>query len=285
MPRKCPLCGTNVVKPEGEAMHRCPNRNCPSRGIETLNNWVMAAADIEGVGEQLARRLWDLGLVRSVPDLYRLTKEQLLELDGFQEKSASNVIDSIARSKEIPFYRVLFGLNIPDVGWVTAQTLARHFGSIDALARASQEDIQEVEGMGPLRAESIADWFAEQDNLRLVEEIRGVGLNLESGDELAPVEGPLTGNTYVITGTLESMTREEAAAELELRGAKVAGSVSKKTTAVVVGEEPGGSKFNKARQLGTPLLDEAAFSELLAASPAPAGRSPAPSAPPTRFGR
>jgi DNA ligase (NAD+) len=285
MPKKCPLCGTNVVKPEGEAMHRCPNRNCPSRGIETLNNWVMAAADIEGVGEQLVRRLWDLGLVRSLPDLYRLTKEQLLELDGFQEKSASNVIDSIARSKEIPFQRVLFGLNIPDVGWVTAQTLARHFGSIDALARASQEDIQEVEGMGPLRAESIADWFAEQDNLRLVEEIREVGLNLESGDELAPVEGPLTGNTYVITGTLESMTREEAAAELELRGAKVAGSVSKKTTAVVVGEDPGGTKFNKARELGTPLLDEAALEELLATNPVPAGRPLVPSAPPTRFGR
>jgi DNA ligase (NAD+) len=285
MPKKCPLCGTNVVKPEGEAMHRCPNRNCPSRGIETLNNWVMAAADIEGVGEQLVRRLWDLGLVRSLPDLYRLTKEQLLELDGFQEKSASNVIDSIARSKEIPFHRVLFGLNIPDVGWVTAQTLARHFGSIDALAHASQEDIQEVEGMGPLRAESIADWFAEQDNLRLVEEIREVGLNLESGDELAPVEGPLTGNTYVITGTLESMTREEAAAELELRGAKVAGSVSKKTTAVVVGEDPGGTKFNKARELGTPLLDEAALEELLATNPVPAGRPLVPSAPPTRFGR
>ncbi|MGN6430583.1 MAG: NAD-dependent DNA ligase LigA [Gaiellaceae bacterium] len=285
MPKKCPLCGTNVVKPEGEAMHRCPNRNCPSRGIETLNNWVMAAADIEGVGEQLARRLWDLGLVRSVPDLYRLTKEQLLELDGFQEKSASNVIESIARSKEIPFYRVLFGMNIPDVGWVTAQTLARHFGSIDALARASQEDIQEVEGMGPLRAESIADWFAEEDNLRLVEEIRDVGLKLESGDELAQVQGPLTGNTYVITGTLESMTREEAAAELELRGAKVAGSVSKKTTAVVVGEEPGGTKFNKARQLGTPLLDEAALKDLLATNRSPAGRAPAPSAPPTRFGR
>jgi DNA ligase (NAD+) len=285
MPKKCPLCGANIVKPEGEAMHRCPNRNCPSRGIETLNNWVMAAADIEGVGEQLVRRLWDIGLVRSVPGLYRLTKEELLELDGFQEKSASNVIDSIAHSKEIPFHRVLFGLNIPDVGWVTAQTLARHFGSIDALARASQEDIQEVEGMGPLRAESIADWFAEQDNLRLVEDIREVGLNLESGDELAPVEGPLTGNTYVITGTLASMTREEAAAELELRGAKVAGSVSKKTTAVVVGEEPGGAKFNKARQLGTPLLDEAAFAELLAANPAPAGRAPVPSAPPTRFGR
>ena len=281
MPKKCPLCGANIVRPQGEAMHRCPNRDCPSRGIETLNNWVMAAADIEGVGEQLVRRLWDLGLVRSLPDLYQLTKEQLLELDGFQEKSASNVVDSIARSKEIPFHRVLFGLNIPDVGWVTAQTLARHFGSIDALAKASQEDIQEVEGMGPLRAESIAEWFAEKDNLRLVEELRALGLNLESGDELKPVEGPLTGNTYVITGTLESMTREEAAAELEARGAKVAGSVSKKTTAVVVGEEPGATKLNKAKELGTELLDEAGLKRVLASVPAQRPLQP----PSTRFGR
>jgi len=125
MPKECPLCGTNIVKPEGEAMHRCPNRACPSRGIETLNNWVMAAADIEGVGEQLVRRLWELGLVRSLPELYRLTKEQLLELDGFQEKSATNVVEAIERSKGIPFSRVLFGLNIPDVGWVTAQTPRR----------------------------------------------------------------------------------------------------------------------------------------------------------------
>jgi DNA ligase (NAD+) len=284
MPKQCPLCGADVVKPEGEAMHRCPNRDCPSRGIETLNNWVMAAADIEGVGEQLVRRLWDVGLVRSIPDLYRLGKEQLLELDGFQEKSATNAIESITRSKEIPFHRVLFGLNIPDVGWVTAQTLARQFGSIDALAQASQEQIQEVEGMGPLRAESIAGWFAEQDNLRLVDELRELGLKLTSGDELKPVEGPLSGNTYVITGTLESMTREEAAGELEARGAKVAGSVSKKTTALIAGEEPGGTKFNKARQLGTPMLDEAALKELLAANPAPAG-APRIAPPPTRFGR
>ena len=263
-------------------MHRCPNRDCPSRGIETLNNWVMAAADIEGVGEQLVRRLWEESLVRSLPDLYRLTKEQLLELDGFQEKSATNVISSIDQSKQIPFHRVLFGLNIPDVGWVTAQTLARHFGSVDALANASQEDIQEVDGMGPLRAESIADWFAEADNLRLVEELRSLGLNLESGDELKPVEGPLTGNTYVITGTLESMTREEAAAELEARGAKVAGSVSKKTTALITGEEPGGTKFNKAQELGTTMLDEQAFEALLRANPAPAAATVPPS---TRFGR
>jgi DNA ligase (NAD+) len=282
MPKNCPLCGAEVVKPEGEAMHRCPNRDCPSRGIETLNNWVMAAADIEGVGEQLVRRLWELGLVRSLPDLYRLTKEQLLELEGFQEKSATNVVTSIESSKQIPFHRVLFGLNIPDVGWVTAQTLARHFRSIDALAKASQEDIQQVEGMGPLRAESIAAWFAEADNLRLVEELRSLGLNFESGDELKPVEGPLTGNTYVITGTLEAMTREEAAAELEARGAKVAGSVSKKTTALIAGEEPGGTKFNKAQELGTAILDEAAFQKLLAENRASA---PVTVGPPTRFGR
>jgi DNA ligase (NAD+) len=272
-----------VVKPEGEAMHRCPNRACPSRGLETLNNWVMAAADIEGVGEQLVRRLWDLGLVRSLPDLYRLTKEQLLELDGFQERSATNVVESIEASRQtVPFHRVLFGLNIPDVGWVTAQTLARHFGTIDALARATQEDIQEIEGMGPLRAESIAEWFSDDANLALVEELRALRLTLETGDELKPVEGPLTGNTYVVTGTLEAMTRDDAAAELEARGAKVAGSVSKNTTAVVVGEEPGSTKLKKAQQLGTALLDEAAFLQLLESAPLGGPRRD-PLAPPPRL--
>jgi DNA ligase (NAD+) len=286
MPANCPLCGAEIVKPEGEAMHRCPNRACPSRGLESLINWVQAAADIEGVGEQLVRRLWDLGLVRSIPELYRLTKEQLLDLDGFQEKSASNAIASIESSKVVPFHRVLFGLNIPDVGWVTAQTLARHFGSADALAGATQEDIQEIDGMGPLRAESIAEWFAEEENLRLVEELRTLGLRLESGEELKPVVGPLSSETYVITGTLESMTREEAAAELEARGAKVAGSVSKKTKALIAGEDPGGSKFNKAKQLGTPILDEKAFTALLVSAPSPesaSGREPL--APPPRLRR
>src|SRR5437870_182576 len=264
MPKKCPLCGTNVVKPEGEAMHRCPNRDCPSRGIETLNNWVMAAADIEGVGEQLVRRLWDLGLVRSLPDLYRLTKEQLLELDGFQEKSASNVIAAIAQSKEIPFRRVLFGLNIPDVGWVTAQNLARHFGSVDALATASQEQIMECEGIGPDRAESIAEWFADEDNLRLVEELRALGLRLESDDDDRPKEGPLTGTQYVITGTLETMSRDEARTALEELGAKVSDNVSKKTTGVFVGESPG-SKVAKAEKAGVPLLNEKDLKALLLA--------------------
>jgi DNA ligase (NAD+) len=262
MPKKCPLCGANIVKPEGEAMHRCPNRACPSRGLETLINWVQGPADIDGVGEQLMRRLWDLGLVRSLPDLYRLTKEQLLELDGFQEKSASNTIEAIERSKGTPFSRVLLGLNIPDVGWVTAQNLTRHFGSVEKLASATQEEIQEVEGIGPERAEAIAEWFSDKENLRLVGELEELGLRFEAGAEERPVDGPLTGSTYVITGTLEGFSRDEARKALEAKGAKVGDSVSKKTTGVIAGESPG-SKLAKAEQLGVPVLDEAALKELL----------------------
>jgi DNA ligase (NAD+) len=263
MPKQCPLCGVDVVKPEGEAMHRCPNRACPSRGLESLINWVQAAADIEGVGEQSVRRLWDLGLVRSLPELYRLTKEQLMELEGYGEISATSAIESIEASKQVPFHRVLFGLNIPDVGWVTAQNLARHFENVDRLLSAAQEDILEVEGIGPERAEAIAEWFSDEANRALVEELRSLGLRLEIGDELKPVEGPLTGNTYVITGTLEDFTRDEAAAALEAKGAKVVNSVSGKTTGLIVGEEPGNSKLTKARKVEVPILSEADLVELL----------------------
>jgi DNA ligase (NAD+) len=263
MPKKCPLCGAGIVKPEGEAMHRCPNRACPSRGLESLINWVQAAADIEGVGEQSVRRLWDLGLVRSLPDLYRLTKEQLMELEGYGEISATNAIESIVASKQVPFHRVLFGLNIPDVGWVTAQNLARHFESVDRLMDASQEDILEVEGIGPERAEAIAEWFSDQANRQLIEELRALGLRFEIGDELRPVEGPLTGKSYVITGTLEGFSRDEAAAALEAKGAKVLNAVSGKTNGLVVGEEPGNSKLTKARKLDVPLLTEQDLLELL----------------------
>ncbi len=230
MPERCPLCDAEIVRPEGEVMHRCPNRACPSRGLETLNNWVMAAMDIEGVGEQFVRRLWDEGLLRSMPDLYRLTAEELMELDGYAEISARNAVDAIQQSKAQPFSRVLFGLNIPDVGWVTARNLARHFGDVDRLLDASQEDIQEVDGIGPDRAEAIAGWFADEQNRTLVAELRELGLRFEVGDEERPVEGPLTGSQYVITGTLEGFTRDEAAAALEALGAKVSDNVSKKTT-------------------------------------------------------
>ena len=264
MPTHCPLCGVEVVKPDGEVMHRCPNRACPSRGLETLINWVQGPADIDGVGEQTVRTLWDKGLVRSLPDLYRLTKEQLLELDGFGEISATNAIDQIEASRTgVPFSRVLLGLNIPGIGWVLAQNLARHVGSVDALIAAAPEELAEVEGFGPDRAEGVAEWFADEDNLRLVDELRAIGLNFEADESDRPVEGRLTGTQYVITGTLESMSREQAREALEALGAKVSDNVSKKTTGVFVGESPG-SKVAKAQKAGVPILTENDLTKLLA---------------------
>jgi DNA ligase (NAD+) len=163
----------------------------------------------------------------------------------------------------VPFHRVLFGLNIPDVGWVTAQNIARHFENVDRLISAGLEELEEVEGIGPERAEAIAEWFADAQNRQLVAELRDLGLRFEIGDELRPKEGPLTGCTYVVTGTLENFTRDEAQAALEEHGAKVSGSVSSKTTGVIVGEEPGNSKLTKAKQAGVPLLTEQELLELL----------------------
>ena len=262
MPKQCPLCGVDVVKPEGEVMHRCPNRACPSRGLETLIHWVSAAMDIEGVGEQFVRRLWDEGLLRSMPDLYRLTAEQLAALDGYGEVSATRAVASIEASKAQPFSRVLFGLNIPKIGWVLARNLARHFGSVDALIVASQEELELTEGIGPDRAELVAEWFAEEENVALVRELEGLGLTMTSGEAERPVEGPLAGRQYVITGTLERFTREEAKDALEALGAKVSDSVSKKTAGVVVGENPG-SKVAKAQKAGVPVLSEADLVALL----------------------
>jgi DNA ligase (NAD+) len=244
-------------------MHRCPNPKCESRGLETLINWVW---DIDGVGEQAIRRLWREGIVTSMPDLYRLTKEQLMELDGYGEISAGNAVAAIEQSKKnFTFHRILAGLNVPQTGWVTARNLAAHFGSIDKLASASQEEIQEVEGIGPERAEAIAEWFSDEENLKLIQELRELGLRFETGDELKPVEGPLSGQTYVLTGTLESFTRDEAAAALEAKGAKVGNSVSKKTAGLIVGEEPG-SKLKKAQQAGVPVLSEQDLKRLVAGS-------------------
>ena len=262
MPKRCPLCKTEVVRPEGEVMHRCPNRACPSRGLETLYHWVGAALDIENVGGSTIKKLWDEGIVRSLPDLYRLTAEQLAELEGFAEISAARAHESIQRSKEQPFSRVLFGLNIPKVGWVIARSLALHFRTVEALAAATLEQLEEVEGIGPERAELIAEWFADPENLALVGELRELGLQLALADEDRPPEGRLTGMQYVITGTLEGWTREEAKAALEALGAKVTDSVSKNTTGVVVGESPG-SKAQKAEKLGVPVLVEADLHALL----------------------
>src|SRR6478672_12032700 len=267
MPTHCPVCGTAIVKPEGEAVHRCPNRACPSRGLETLIDWVYGPADIEGVGEKTMRTLWQKELVRSLPDLYRLRKEQLLELDGFGEISATNAIEQIEASRQrVPFSRVLLGLNIPGIGWVLAQNLARHFQTIERLMAATPEEIAEVEGFGPDRAEAVAEWFDDKDNRALVEELRAVGLRLEAGEDERPKEGPLTGSTYVITGTLERFSRDEAKARLEALGAKVTDSVSAKTTGLVVGEEPGASKLAKAQKAEVTVLSESDLLALLGES-------------------
>src|SRR5438477_2866962 len=262
MPTHCPLCGTEIVKPDGEAMHRCPNRACPSRGLETLINWT-GVADIDGVGEQTIRILWEKGLVRSLPGLYRLTKEQLLELEGFGEISARAAIESIERSKQVPFSRVLLGLNIPGIGWVLARNLASHFGTVDGVIAATPEEVADVEGFGPDRAEDVVDWFADEQNRALVQELRDLGLRFEVGEEERPREGPLTGSTYVITGTLERFSRDEAKAQLEALGAKVTDSVSAKTTGLVVGEEPGASKLTKAQKAEVPILAESDLLSLL----------------------
>jgi len=262
MPKRCPLCKTEIIKPEGEVMHRCPNRACPSRGLETLYHWAGSALDIEGVGSNTLKKLWDEGLVRSLPDLYRLSTEQLEALEGYAEISAARAIASITRSQEQPFSRVLFGLNIPKVGWVIARNLARHFGSVDALIAATQSELEEVEGVGPDRAVLIAEWFADAENRRLVAELRDLGIQMEGEKDERPAEGLLTGHHYVLTGTLEGFKREEAKAALEALGAKVSESVSKKTSGVIVGESPG-SKAQKAEKLGVPVLAEKDLRSLL----------------------
>jgi DNA ligase (NAD+) len=262
MPERCPLCDAEIVKPDGEVMHRCPNRACPSRGLETLIHWVQAAMDIEGVGEQFVRKLWDEGLLRSMPDLYRLTEEQLVEIEGYGELSARRAIESIAASKERPFHRVLFGLNIPKVGWVMARNLALHFGDVDRLMDATQEQLEEVEGIGPDRAELIVEWFADEEDRRLIAELRELGLKFEVDPGDRPAEGPLTGQSYVITGTLVRYSRDEAARALQELGARVTDSVSKRTSGVIVGENPG-SKLEKARRAGVPILGEDDLAGLL----------------------
>jgi DNA ligase (NAD+) len=198
-----------------------------------------------------------------LPDLYRLTKEQLLELDGFAEISAAKAIEAIEVSKSVPFSRVLLGLNIPKVGWVLAQSLARHFRNVDRLMEASQEEVEAVDGFGPDRAEIVVEWFEDDQNRALVQELRELGLRFEAGEEARPPEGPLTGHAYVITGTLEGYSREQAKAALEDLGAKVTDSVSKRTTGLIVGEEPGQSKLTKAQRSGVPLLSEADLEQLL----------------------
>jgi DNA ligase (NAD+) len=262
-PTRCPMCGTKTVKPEGEVWTRCPNRkDCPGQILQTLKHFV-GVMDIEGFGEKLVFRFYDEGLVRSLPDVYSLTVEGLEALDGFQRKSAENLVNSIEQSKRQPFSRVLYALGVPGIGYVNARALASHFGSADRLVAASAEEIEAVEGMGPILAGTIRETLDERRNQDLIRDLRAAGLNFEQERVAGDGELPLAGKSFVLTGTLAGMTREEATSRIEELGGKVTGSVSRKTDYVVAGSDPG-SKLSKAQELERPVLDEAGLERVLA---------------------
>jgi DNA ligase (NAD+) len=259
-PKACPSCGTALVRGEGEAYWRCPNKGgCPSQSIEWLFHFASRGAmDIEHLGYMTGMALLDRGWVSDPGDIYSVTDEQLAELPGFKEKSISNLRAAIEGSKDRPLWRLLVGLNIRHVGWHVAQLLTAAFPSIDGLAAASVEELNAIEGIGPEIAQSVFDWFHQEGSLKLLERLRKAGVRVQ--DEAAPPRpvGPLTGTTIVITGGLTSLSRDEATHAALEAGARVVSSVSKKTSFVVVGENPG-SKYDKALELGVETLDEKEF--------------------------
>jgi DNA ligase (NAD+) len=263
-PATCPACGTKTVKPEGEVWTRCPNRNdCPGQVLQALKHFTSKGAmDIDGFGEKLVLRFYEEGLVRSLPDVYKLTVDRLEPLEGFQRRSAENLVDAIDRSKEAPFSRVIYALGIPGIGYVNARAIASHFGSIDRLTSASVDEIEAVEGIGPVLAATIRETLDEPRNQQLIADLRAAGLNFEQEGAVADGEPPLAGKTFVLTGTLERMTREEAKARIEELGGKVAGSVSGKTDYLVAGENPG-TKLGMAQDLERPVIDEAGLERVL----------------------
>jgi DNA ligase (NAD+) len=265
MPSCCPVCGSEVIKPEGEAMHRCTNTACPSQALERIKHFVSRGAmDIDGVGEKLCQALFKDGLIKDAADLYRLTKEQLLSLERMADKSASNVLNSIAESKDRGLARVIFALGILHVGEQYAELLAEQFHSIDQLAEASQEELSAIPSIGPKIAESIVAFFRQKGNRRIIEKLRKAGVRLEKEKvkEAKPEELPLAGREFVLTGKLESLSRSEAEAKIKALGGKAGSDVTKKTSYVVVGADPG-SKLAKAQKLKTKTLSEAEFLELL----------------------
>jgi DNA ligase (NAD+) len=255
MPDRCPACDTPVERPADEAMRFCPNATCPGRMLEGIVHFASRdAMDIRGLGYERVRQLLDAGLIHDVADLYRLTSEQLVALDRFAEQSATQLVTAIAASRERPLAVLLFSLGIRHVGKTVAQLLARRFGSMDALRQASAEAIAETQGIGPTIADAVTSFFADPRNRDLVERLESAGLTPVA--EVAPAGGVLSGKSYVLTGTLPNLPRSEATRLLEEAGARVAGSVSKKTDAVVAGADAGG-KLEKARQLGVEIIDEA----------------------------
>ena len=265
MPHTCPVCGSAAVREEGEVDHRCTGGLfCGAQRKQAILHYAQRrAVDIEGLGDKLVEQLVDAGVVKTLPDLYRMGLMALANLDRMAEKSAQNVLDALEKSKHTTLPRFLFGLGIRHVGEATAKDLARHFGSLDAIMDASEEQLLEVNDVGPTVAQSLRTFFDQPHNREVVEQLRACGLHWEEGAPAERAAQPLAGKTFVLTGTFPTLRREQAKEMLEAAGAKVAGSVSKKTDYVVAGEEAG-SKLDKARELGVAVIDEAGMLALLA---------------------
>ena len=254
MPEKCPVCGTKVVRTEGEVDYRCVNANCPAKLLGTILHFASRGVmNIDGMGESLVNQLIEKGLVKNVADIYDLTKKDLLSLERFADKSAQNILDEIEKSKQLPLERVIYGLGIRMVGERTAQFLAEHFGSMEALASASVEELQTVNEVGPRIAESLAEFFSNPANKKLVDRLGNAGLAFKGQKKERGTK--LAGKTFVLTGTLAKHTRDEAKKMIEDAGGRVSGSVSKKTDYVVAGTDAG-SKLDKAKELGVAVIDE-----------------------------
>jgi len=265
MPRTCPVCGSEAVREEGEADYRCTGGLfCGAQRKQAVLHFAQRRAmDIEGLGEKLVDQLVDGNVIKTLADLYRLGLSALCSLDRMAEKSAQNVLAALEKSKHTTLPRFLFGLGIRHVGEATARDLARHFGKLDAIMDASVEQLLEVPDVGPVVAESIHTFFQQPHNREVAEQLRACGVHWEEGEPAAREPKPLAGKTIVLTGTLPTLSRDEAKDLLEAAGAKVAGSVSKKTDYVVAGAEAG-SKLDKALELGVPVLDEDGLNALLA---------------------
>ena len=266
MPLTCPVCGSQLQKPEGEAVWRCQNSSCPSKLRRGLEHFASRGAmNIEGMGESLIGQLCDRRLIASLADIYRLDATTLEGLERMGKKSAAKLLAELEKSRSNDVWRLLYGLGIRHVGERGAQVLADHFGSIDEIARASLEELQQVREIGPVLASAVRSWIDEPANQQLIEEFRRAGVRLHGERKVAPIgPQPLAGRTFVLTGALAAMSREEAARRIEALGGKVTGGVSKKTSYVVVGTDAG-SKLAKAEALGVTILDETAFLRLIMA--------------------
>ena len=261
-PETCPACQAPVVREEGEAMAYCTNTQCPAQKIESLKHFVsQGAMDIRGLGPQTLEKMLDLKLIRDAADLYYLTPEKVATLPNFKEKSVQNLVAGIEQSKARPFARVLFALGIRHVGESIAELLASELGSIDTIQAASEEDISEVQGIGPEIARSVKNYFAVDQNLAFIERLRTAGLRFDA-PRVKRAAGPLTGKSFVITGTLPTLSRKEATDLIESHGGKVISSISSKTSYLLVGEDPG-SKLQKAQELKIPQVTETQLKEMV----------------------